>query len=74
MKDNHNNLFLMLTSSEKYRRPIPTGMNAIPMTKKVGRTVPAVSMGCQAGSRCCLNADSTNIISESINRCKMARP
>ena len=26
------------------------------MTKKVGRTVPAVKIGCHAGSFCCLNA------------------
>ena len=31
------------------------GMKATPMTKKVGRTVPAVSIGCQAGRACCLN-------------------
>lgn len=31
-------------------------MNATPITKNVGRTVPAVSIGCQAGNRCCLNA------------------
>lgn len=49
---------MKLTSSEKYSKPIPTGINAIPITKKVGRTVPAVSIGCHAGSRCCLNADS----------------
>lgn len=30
------------------------------MTKKAGRTVPAVKMGCQAGSRCCLKALSEN--------------
>jgi len=32
------------------------GINATPMMKKVGKTVPAVKMGCQAGKRCCLNA------------------
>ena len=31
-------------------------MNATPMTKNVGRTVPAVNIGCHAGSLCCLNA------------------
>jgi len=35
---------------------MPTGRKAIPMMKKVGRTVPAVRMGCQAGNLCCLNA------------------
>lgn len=35
---------------------MPTGINATPITKNVGRTVPAVSIGCQAGNRCCLNA------------------
>ena len=35
---------------------MPIGINATPITKKVGRTVPAVNMGCHAGSRCCLNA------------------
>lgn len=39
---------------------MPTGIKAIPMTKNVGRTVPAVSIGCHAGKRCCLNADSEN--------------
>lgn len=28
------------------------------MMKKVGRTVPAVRTGCQAGKRCCLKAES----------------
>ena len=36
--------------------PIPIGINATPITKKVGRTVPAVNIGCHAGKRCCLNA------------------
>ena len=35
---------------------MPIGINATPMTKKVGSTVPAVNIGCHAGSRCCLNA------------------
>ena len=37
-------------------RPMPMGMKMRPMTKKAGSTVPAVRMGCHAGSRCCLNA------------------
>lgn len=36
--------------------PMPMGMKMRPMMKKVGSTVPAVRMGCQAGSRCCLKA------------------
>lgn len=28
------------------------------MIKNVGSTVPAVSIGCHAGNRCCLNAES----------------
>ena len=36
--------------------PIPIGINATPMTKNVGKTVPAVNMGCHAGSLCCLKA------------------
>ncbi len=32
------------------------GMKMRPMMKKAGSTVPAVRMGCQAGSRCCLKA------------------
>lgn len=44
------------TSSEKYNRAIPTGMKAMPITKKVGSTVPAVNIGCHAGNLCCLNA------------------
>ena len=39
---------------------MPMGMKATPMTKKVGRTVPAVRMGCHAGRRCCLKALSAN--------------
>lgn len=47
---------------------MPTGMNAMPITKNVGRTVPAVSMGCHAGSLCCLKAESkTNIITLGIS-------
>ncbi|KAL2749694.1 hypothetical protein V1477_001765 [Vespula maculifrons] len=33
---------------EKYNNPIPTGINATPITKNVGNTVPAVRIGCQA--------------------------
>jgi len=32
------------------------GMNATPIMKKVGKTVPAVKIGCHAGKRCCLKA------------------
>lgn len=35
---------------------MPIGMKATPIIKKVGRTVPAVKIGCQAGKRCCLKA------------------
>ena len=41
---------------ENQSMPMPMGMKATPMTKKVGRMVPAVRMGCQAGRRCCLKA------------------
>jgi hypothetical protein len=41
---------------------MPTGMNAMPITKNVGKTVPAVKIGCHAGNRCCLNALSAQII------------
>lgn len=37
------------------RRP-PMGAKMRPMTRRVGRTVLGVRMGCQALSRCCLNA------------------
>lgn len=43
---------------EKCSNTTPMGMKSIPMTKKVGSTVRAVSTGCQAGSRCCLKAES----------------
>ena len=36
------------------------GIKEIPMTKKVGSTVPAVRIGCHAGSLCCLKALSEN--------------
>ena len=32
-----------------------SGGRCVPITKNVGRTVPAVRMGCQAGRACCLN-------------------
>jgi hypothetical protein len=48
------------TLLEKCSKPIPIGMKATPMMKKVGKTVPAVRMGCQAGNRCCLKALSVN--------------
>jgi hypothetical protein len=34
----------------------PIGANKMPMMNNVGRTVLGVSIGCQALSRCCLNA------------------
>jgi len=37
------------------KRITPRGMNAMPMAKNAGRTVPAVRIGCQAGSLCCLS-------------------
>jgi hypothetical protein len=49
---------------------MPTGRNAIPMMKKVGRTVPAVRIGCQAGNLCCLNALSEKNSYEMNNVCK----
>ena len=36
-------------------RATPSGTNAMPIAKKTGSTVPAVMMGCHAGSFCCLN-------------------
>jgi hypothetical protein len=36
-------------------RATPKGMKAMPMAKNAGRTVPAVNIGCQDGSFCCLN-------------------
>lgn len=50
----------MLTPLEKYKIPTPMGINEIPITKKVGKTVPAVKIGCHAGNFCCLNALSKN--------------
>ena len=41
---------------DETNRPIPMGMKMRPITKKAGSTVPAVRMGCQAGSLCYLNA------------------
>ena len=37
------------------RKPTPKGTNMMPMRKNAGSTVPAVNMGCHAGSLCCLN-------------------
>lgn len=52
----------ILTLCEVTNNPIPIGMNAIPMKKKVGKTVPAVNIGCHAGNFCCLNALSKKVI------------
>ena len=35
--------------SNKAKSSLPMGTKATPMTKKAGRTVPAVRIGCQAG-------------------------
>ena len=35
---------------------MPIGIKATPMMKNVGKTVPAVKMGCHAGNLCCLKA------------------
>ena len=40
------------------------GANIMPMMKSVGRTVLGVSMGCHALSLCCLNAVSTEVMSD----------
>ena len=37
-------------------RRAPMGAKIIPMMRSVGRTVLGVRIGCQAFSRCCLNA------------------
>jgi hypothetical protein len=37
-------------------RRAPMGANMMPMMRSVGRTVFGVRIGCQAFSRCCLNA------------------
>ena len=47
------------------RRATPRGINAMPIAKNAGITVPAVRMGCHAGSFCCLNfvsVDSDDIL------------
>lgn len=35
---------------------MPIGIKANPIIKKVGKTVPAVRIGCHAGNFCCLKA------------------
>ena len=45
----------ILTLLEVMSRATPSGMNAMPIAKKAGSTVPAVIMGCHAGNFCCLN-------------------
>lgn len=47
---------MLITWFDDTRRPMPTGINANPIIKKVGKTVPAVRIGCHAGSFCCLKA------------------
>lgn len=49
---------IILTLFDVMSKAIPRGMNAMPIAKKAGRTVPAVKIGCQAGNRCCLNLES----------------
>ena len=44
-----------LTLLDVTSRATPKGMKAMPMAKKAGKTVLAVSMGCHAGNFCCLN-------------------
>ena len=44
-----------LTLLEVTSSATPRGMKAMPMAKKAGSTVLAVSIGCQAGNFCCLN-------------------
>lgn len=46
---------LVFTPLDVTSRAIPSGINAIPMAKKAGSTVPAVRIGCHAGNFCCLN-------------------
>ena len=41
-------LFVVIT------RATPRGMNITPIAKNIGKTVPAVNIGFQAGRRCCL--------------------
>lgn len=41
---------------EDTNKPIPIGIKANPIIKNVGNTVPAVRIGCHAGSFCCLKA------------------
>jgi hypothetical protein len=45
----------LLTLLEEMSNATPRGINAMPMAKNAGRTVPAVRIGCHAGSLCCLN-------------------
>ena len=69
-----NNLALLnckqnLTSFDVTRRTAPRGIKAIPIAKKAGNTVPAVKMGCQAGSLCCFNFVSEKYICMSMTKC-----
>lgn len=40
----------------------------MPITKKAGKTVPAVKIGCHAGNRCCLKALSTRNVNLQMKR------
>ena len=44
-----------LTLFDVTKRVTPSGMKTIPIAMNAGRTVPAVMIGCHAGSFCCLN-------------------
>lgn len=46
---------MILTLFAVIRKPMPSGINAMPIANNNGKTVLAVNTGCHAGSFCCLN-------------------
>lgn len=53
-----NKTQIFFTLFDATNKTAPTGMKIIPMTKNVGKTVPAVKIGCQAFNFCCFNRES----------------
>lgn len=53
---NHHVTTCDTTWLDETRSPMPIGMNATPIRKNVGNTVPTVRIGDQDGSFCCLKA------------------
>lgn len=59
-----------LTVFDKCNKMTPTGMKAMPMMKKVGKTVPAVRTGCHDGNLKREQRKSINVKNKSMSSLK----